>query len=110
MSPARKNPEVERLERELAQLRQSEDARRKGPGDFPVLGCSDNSCEVRAPGGMGTNGGCRCEARELRRALRWWRRKAEFLETTIREMRDSHAAAEVKWNRQMVDRFEHEQQ
>lgn len=36
---------------------------------FAGLGGCDNSCEIRRPGGMGTNGGCRCSERELRRAL-----------------------------------------
>lgn len=25
-----------------------------------TVGCDDNSCRWGAPGGMGTNGGCRC--------------------------------------------------
>lgn len=66
-------------------------ARRKGPGDFPLLGCGDSSCEVRAPEGMATNGRCRCGDTELRRAVQWWRRRAEFLEQTIQEMRDKPA-------------------
>lgn len=38
-------------------------------------GCGDNSCLWGSPGGMGTNGGCRCaekgrDAQELRMELR----------------------------------------
>ncbi len=32
-------------------------------------GCGDNSCVVQAPKGMATNGGCRCNERQLRRAV-----------------------------------------
>lgn len=28
------------------------------------IGCGDNSCRWGAPGGMGTNGGCRCDKDE----------------------------------------------
>lgn len=34
-----------------------------------IKGCGDNSCCVVAPKGQGTNGGCRCGAFELRRAV-----------------------------------------
>lgn len=103
---ARKSSEVERLEREIALLRQVEEARRKGPGDFPLGGCAAKSCIIRPPRGMGTSGRCHCEEGALRRAMLWWRRRAEFLEQTIQEMRDAHVAAEVQWNREMVEMLE----
>lgn len=40
--------------------------------------CGDSACECASErGGMRTNGGCRCGAFELRRALLWWRAEAE---------------------------------
>jgi hypothetical protein len=44
---------------------------------FADLGGCDNSCIIRRPKGMGTNGGCRCSESEIRRALQ--RAKAEIL-------------------------------
>lgn len=35
-----------------------------------------------------TDGGFRCDERKLRNAVRWWRRRAEFLQHTIVELRD----------------------
>jgi len=32
---------------------------------FPGIGCQDNSCIWGPPGGMGTNGGCRCYERTI---------------------------------------------
>lgn len=87
----RTNPRVEQLEqleRENAMLRKALEERRRDPGDLPVKGCGDNSCQVAQPRGMATNGGCRCEERELRRALQWYKRRAAFLEETIRTMRE----------------------
>lgn len=84
---ARVNPDVERLEAEVARLRRELDARRADPGDSPLTGCGDHGCLVVTPRGMGTNGGCQCEARELRRAVQWWRRVAAFREETVRELR-----------------------
>lgn len=34
-----------------------------------LVGCGDHSCVVAPPRGMGTNGGCRCDERDLRRAV-----------------------------------------
>jgi hypothetical protein len=87
----RRNPEVERLEMLVASLQRQLDERRRDPGDMPVSGCGDNSCGVRTPCGMATNGGCCCEEREVRRALRWWKRVAAFREETIREMAQREA-------------------
>jgi hypothetical protein len=36
---------------------------------FGDLGGCDNSCLIQRPGGMGTNGGCRCSERTIRIAL-----------------------------------------
>jgi hypothetical protein len=83
---ARTNPQVERLERENAILRRILDEKRKDPGDLPCRGCGDHSCVVKSATGMGTNGGCHCSERELRRALQWYKRRASFLEETITEL------------------------
>ena len=87
----RRNPQVEALEREIAILRRIDAERRKDPGDLPVMGCGDNSCVVAQRGGMATNGGCRCEPFELRRALQYWKRRAQFLEETIRIMKEGQS-------------------
>jgi hypothetical protein len=87
----RKNPEVERLEEIIATLRRAEAARRVPAADIPVAGCGDNSCDVASPGGMATNGGCRCNEMTLRRALRWRTRQVDFLTVTIQDMRADHA-------------------
>jgi hypothetical protein len=34
-----------------------------------AIGCADNSCIFGSPGGMGTNGGCRCDQSVLRRDI-----------------------------------------
>lgn len=83
---ARINPRVDQLERENASLRKILDAQRQDPGDLPCYGCSDGSCIVKRPTGMHTNGGCRCEERELRRALMWYKRRCQFLEETIKQL------------------------
>jgi hypothetical protein len=83
------NPRVEQLERENSILRRILDENKKDPGDLPCRGCGDHSCVVRSPSGMGTNGGCGCSDRELRRALMWYKRRASFLEETIKQMVDS---------------------
>ncbi len=85
---ARVNPEIDILRRQVAMLQRDLDERRKDPGDLPITGCCDGSCVVARPSGMHTNGGCRCDERRLRRALQWWKRRAAFLEETIRTMRD----------------------
>ena len=92
---ARRNPELDALTRENDALRRQLAELRRDPGDMPVKGCGDNSCVVAQPKGMATNGGCRCELREVRGALHYWRRLARFRETTIREMVDDVARAKV---------------
>lgn len=41
----------------------------RDPADLSGLGCGDNSCVIQRPSGMGTNGGCCCDERTLRRAV-----------------------------------------
>lgn len=48
-----------------------------------IEGCGDNSCECRSPGGMATNGGCRCDDRRKRAALLAWRGYAMDLEARM---------------------------
>ena len=85
---ARINPQIEALTREIEILRRMAAERSKDPGDLPATGCGDNGCIVAQRGGMGTNGGCRCERAELRRAMQYWKRRAKFLEETIRLMKE----------------------
>lgn len=84
---ARKNPQVERLERENRILREQIARMRQDPPDIPFVAC-DNSCIVAQATGMATNGGCRCDERQLRRAVQWWRARARFLQTTIQMMKE----------------------
>jgi hypothetical protein len=84
----RNNPRIVDLEREVSLLRNVINNMRNDPGDVPVTGCGDNSCIVARPKGQATNGGCRCEARELRYALIYYKRRSIFLEETIKEIRD----------------------
>lgn len=55
---------------------------------IPDFGCGDNSCLVSKSIGMATNGGCRCEPRELRRGVIWWRQRATDLEKAARRLQD----------------------
>lgn len=41
----------------------------RGSDPPDLVGCGDHSCCVASPKGMGTNGGCRCSERDLRRAV-----------------------------------------
>jgi hypothetical protein len=82
----RRSAEVERLERENALLRRQLEVSRQDPGDLPVAGCGDSSCEVAQATGMATNGGCGCDERTVRRALRYYKRLARFRAETIRMM------------------------
>src|SRR5688572_15672694 len=82
MNEAIRTP-ADELEREIASLRRQLDDLRRDPGDLPVSGCGNNPCDVQSPTGMATQGRCRCDESTLRRALRYWRRRAAFLEHTI---------------------------
>lgn len=46
-----------------------------------IENCQNNSCEIKKTRGMGTNGGCRCSERQLRRALRIAKKRIVELET-----------------------------
>lgn len=48
--------------------------------DVDLEGCGDHSCVVAKPGGMGTNGGCRCERVHLRRAVHVLRERLRAVE------------------------------
>ena len=87
----RTNPEVEMLRKQVEVLRRELDRIRTDPGEFPALGCGDNSCEVARPQGVGTNGGCRCSNHVVRHALRYWRRKSQFLTEELRGTREETA-------------------
>lgn len=54
-------------------------------------GCGDSSCIVRAPNGMATNGGCRCELPTVRAALRWYRYEFEHGERLDAKRREKVA-------------------
>lgn len=56
---------------ELAELRAAIDLYIPDDGfsEEPLSYTGDNSCCVASPKGMGTNGGCRCSERDLRRAV-----------------------------------------
>jgi hypothetical protein len=89
---------------ELAALREADVYRKMyervtaEPGDMPVSGCGDSSCIVesaRSRGGQHTNGGCRCEGHKLRAAMAYWKRRAEFLQETIRLMKEEQRGRDV---------------
>lgn len=93
---SRINPQVAALEIENAILRRQIDCMKEDPGDIPFDAC-DNSCVVTSKrNGMMTNGGCRCDETKLRRAVSWWRRRAEFLQITVQDLKDELAAANNK--------------
>jgi hypothetical protein len=80
--------------RERDMLKRQLDDRRREPGDLPVTGCGDSGCMVvsaSSRGGQHTNGGCRCEAFVLRRAMMYWKRVAAFREELIRELREGQS-------------------
>lgn len=96
---AKQNPRVEFLEKENNFLRDVIDKLREPPPDIPFAAC-DASCICVKATGQHTNGGCRCDERKLRQAVTWWRRRAEFLQTTIIEMRDGDS---VKAHDDLID-------
>ena len=83
---ARRNPEGERLEREVAMLRRDIEVMRRDPADIPFTAC-DRSCVVAHAHGMATNGGCRCDERKLRCAVAYWRTVAQHRQAIIQMMR-----------------------
>lgn len=84
---ARKNPQVEHLERINRMLREQIERMRDEPAEIPFIAC-DNSCVVAYADGVATNGGCRCDERKLRRAVQWWRGRAAYLQATVQLLRD----------------------
>lgn len=88
MATAKKtaNPEVERLQRLVDAYRRVHDRMLADPGDVPFLAC-DHSCVCASASGMATNGGCHCDERRLRQAVRYWRSRAQHLQATIQIMR-----------------------
>lgn len=81
--------QVERLEWENVRLRtQIAEMRREPREDMPSNGCGNSPCYVATPQGMHTNGMCMCDERALRVALAYYRRRCDFLQATIQEMRD----------------------
>jgi hypothetical protein len=84
---AKKNPQVEQLERMNKMLREQIERMRREPPETPLVAC-DNSCVVATPDGMATNGGCRCDERKLRRAVQFWRGRAQYLQAVVQLARD----------------------
>jgi hypothetical protein len=48
-----------------------------------LQGCASSNCDVAKRGGMSTSGGCHCSERDLRGAVRAWRRYAADLEARM---------------------------
>jgi hypothetical protein len=88
--------DLEILELQNKSLRDKISSLRIDPGEFPFHGCGDNSCVLIQPQGMGTNGGCRCDERALRRGVLWLRRKIEFQALSIQDLKRELALAESK--------------
>lgn len=55
----------------------------KGREPAELVGCGDHSCVVTRSKGMGTNGGCRCDERRLRRAVGQLRYELNRLQASI---------------------------
>lgn len=85
---AKRNEELEHYKRMYDVLKNQLEKIRESPGDLPVNGCGDSGCIVARPEGQHTNGGCRCNEHKLRMALTYWHRKADFLQETIKLMKD----------------------
>lgn len=48
-----------------------------------AIGCGDNSCVHGRRGGLATNGGCRCDESQLRRAAQIWSAYAKQVEVML---------------------------
>ena len=92
---AKVNPQVERLELEVRMLKHQIERMRQDPGDIPFVAC-DHSCAVVSAVGVAPNGGCWCDERKLRSATLWWRRRAQFLQVTIQDMRQMYLRPEAE--------------
>ena len=99
---------VEGLEYTNKRLRKRLDEAYADPGDLPVSGCGDNSCEVEKPKGMATNGGCRCDEGTLRRALHYYKRRCIFLTGSVQELKGQLTAVEeiFKHNEMRLAKFD----
>lgn len=98
--------EVLRLEDTIAYLRRDLADRRKPPGDYPVTGCGGSTCEVMTPTGMQVGGACHCTERTLRHALRWHKRKDEFMQSTIEDMRGAEIALRITIDEQLMAAYQ----
>lgn len=87
---ARRNPDVDRLEKHVAFLQGMIDRMRKDPGDVPILACG-HSCVCATAIGIATNGPCSCDERKLRRAVKFWRGVAQTRQAIIQDMRNDYA-------------------
>lgn len=63
---------IDNVARELLRLRDIVQT-----AELELEGCGDNSCVVQTPKGMATNGGCRCDERKLRSAVRILKARAQ---------------------------------
>jgi hypothetical protein len=82
---SRRNPQVEHLEYINGLLRKQIESMRQEPADIPFAPCG-HGCVIAQCRGMAPNSNCSCDERKLRRAVMWWRRRAEFLQITIRDL------------------------
>lgn len=98
--------EVQRLEDTITYLRRDLAARRQPPGDFPANGCGGSACEVRTPTGMQAGCQCHCDERTLRSVLRWYKRKVEFAEATIEDMRGTEAKLRCEQQSELMDAYQ----
>ena len=98
--------EVQRLEDTITYLRSDLERRRQPPGDFPVNGCAGSACEVVARTGMLADCACRCDERTLKQALQWYKRKVEFAEATIEDMRGTEIDLRIGMDEQLMAAYQ----
>lgn len=98
---ARRNPQVEHLERVNDMLRKQIERMRQEPPEIPFVAC-DNSCLIARPDGMATNGGCRCDEHKLRRAVQFWRQRAMYLQAAVQLARDGRREVDAE---QMIEHY-----
>ena len=85
------------MQREVTILRGVIDRMKQDPPDIPFAGCGDSSCISTAGlGGMHTNGGCHCNERQLRWAVRYWRDVAVRRQAAIQAMLRGEYAPEQR--------------
>jgi hypothetical protein len=71
------------LECEVDRLRRMLRAMQHDPGPLTLPGCHDEACVLRAPDGPHTHSGCVCSATVLREAVRYYKLRCEYLQTTV---------------------------